>query len=43
MRNGYIIDKITSVDICENVKMGRKVIEIYEGVIYRENIKISLF
>ena len=43
MRNGYIIDTLTSVDICEIVKIGGKVIEIYEGVIYRENFKISLF
>ena len=41
MRNGYIIDTLTSVDICEIVKIGGKVIEIYEGVIYRENFKIS--
>ena len=37
MRNGYIIDVLTSVDICEIVKIGGKVVEIYEGVIYREN------
>ena len=43
MRNGYIIDTLTSVDICEIVKIGGKVIEIYEGVIYRENVKISPF
>ena len=43
MRNGYIIDTLTSVDIQEIVKIGRKVIEIHEGVIYRENFKISPF
>ena len=43
MRNGYIIDTLTSVDICEIVKNGGRVIEIYEGVIYRENFKISPF
>ena len=43
MRNGYIIDTLTSVDIQEIVKVGAKVIEIYEGVIYRENFKISPF
>ena len=43
MRNGFIIDTLTSVDICEIVKIGGRVIEIYEGVIYRENIKISPF
>ena len=43
MRNGYIIDYLTSVAIQENVKIGGKVIEIYEGVIYRENFKVSPF
>ena len=43
MRNGYIIDALTSVDICEIVKIGGRVIEIYEGFIYRENFKISPF
>ena len=43
MRNGYIVDTSTSVDIQETVKIGGKVIEIYEGVIYRENFKVSQF
>ena len=43
MRICYIIDTLTSVDICEIVKIGGKVIEIYQGVIYRENLKISPF
>ena len=43
MKNGYIIDTLTSVDICETVKAGGRVIDIYEGVIYRENFKISPF
>ena len=43
MRNGYIIDHLTSVDIRENIKIGGKVIENYEGVIYRENFKVSPF
>ena len=43
MRNGYIVDTLTSVDIQKIVKSGRKVIEIYDCVIYRENFKISLF
>ena len=30
LRNGYIIDVLTSVDIQEKVKIGGKVIEIYE-------------
>ena len=43
MRNGYIIDTLTSVDIQEIVKIGGKVIQIYEGVIYKENFKVSPF
>ena len=41
MQNGYIIDTLTSVDIQEIVKVGERVIQIYEGVIYRENFKKS--
>ena len=41
MRNGFISDTLTSVDIQEIVKIGGKVIEIYAGVIYRENFKVS--
>ena len=43
MRNAYIIDTLKSVDIQEIVEIGGKVIEIYEGVIYRENFKVSPF
>ena len=43
MRNGYIVHTLTSVDIQEIVKIGGRVIEIYEGVIYRENFEISPF
>ena len=43
MRNGYIIHHLTSVDIQEIIKYGGKVIEIYEGVIYRENFEVSPF
>ena len=43
MRNGYIVDHLRSVDIQEFVEIGGKVIEIYEGVIYRENFKVSSF
>ena len=43
MRKGYINDTLTSVDIQEIVKIGGKVNEIYEGVIYRENLKIIPF
>ena len=43
IRNGYFIDTLTSVDIRETIKIGAKVIRIYEGVIYRENFKKSAF
>ena len=43
MRNGYIVDVLTSVDIHEIIKIGEKVIEIYEDVIYREKFKVSPF
>ena len=43
MRNGYIIDYLKSVDIQEIVKIGGRVVESYEGVIYRENFKKSPF
>ena len=43
MRNGYITQVLTSVDIQEIVKIGGKVIENYEGVIYRENFEKNPF
>ena len=43
MRIGYILDTLTSIDICEIVKIGGKTIEVYKGVTYRENFKISRF
>ena len=43
MRKGYFIDTLTSVDICETIKMGARFVESYEGVIYRENFKVSPF
>ena len=43
MGKGYITQVLTSVDIQEIVKIGGKLIEIYEGVIYRENYKVSPF
>ena len=36
MGNGHIIDTLISVDFCEIVETDAKVIEIYEGVIYRK-------
>ena len=41
MRKGYILDTITTVDICETVKIEGKVIEVYESVIYREIFRVS--
>ena len=43
MRKGYNTQSLTFVDIQEIVKIGGVVIEIYEGVIYRENFKVSPF
>ena len=43
MRNGYIKDYLTSVDIQEIIKIGGRVCEIYEDVFYRENFKVSPF
>ena len=41
IRIGYIIQTLTSVDIQEILKIGGKVDEIYESVIYREKFKVS--
>ena len=41
MRIGYNIDTITSVDIQEFVKIGGKVIQIHEGVVYRETFNVT--
>ena len=43
MRNGYISDILTSVDLWEIVKTGVRFIDIYKDVNYRENFKISPF
>ena len=43
MRNRYINDTLTSVDICEIVKTSGTINRIYEGVIYRKNFKMSPF
>ena len=42
-RNGFIFDTLTSVDSQELVKIGGKVVELFEGVFYRENFKVSPF
>ena len=41
MRNGYINDTLTSVDIQENFRVVGMVNRIYESVFYRENFKKS--
>ena len=41
LRNGSIIDTLTSVDIQLIVEIGGRVIEIYEGVIYDQFFKTS--
>ena len=38
MRYGYIMDTLTSLDIQEIVKLGGKIIEIYEGIIHPQNV-----
>ena len=43
MRNGHITQVLTSVDIQEIVKIGGRVIEFYEGVIYKESFEINPF
>ena len=41
MRNVKILDNLNSVDSQENVKFGGKVLQLFEGVFYRENVKVS--
>ena len=43
MRNGFVKDILTSVDNQKTVKVGGRVIRIYEGVFYRKNFKTSSF
>ena len=43
MRNGYIINALTLVDIQGIVKIGGKVFQIFEAVFSKENFKISPF
>ena len=43
MRIGYIVDVLTSVDFQGIVKIGGKVTKTFEGLIYREKIKVSPF
>ena len=41
MRNSYIIDTLTYVDIQKTAKNRGEVIQVNESVIYRENFKVS--
>ena len=41
MRNGYLTQVLTYVDIQKIVKIGGRVTAIFEGVIYRENFEIN--
>ena len=41
MRTNYILYTLTSFDIHEIVKVEGKVIEFYEGVVYRENFTVN--
>ena len=43
MRKRYMLHHLTSVDIQELKENGGKVIEIYEGVFYREKFEVSSF
>ena len=43
MRNVYNIDYLTSADNQEILKIGGEVIQIYDGVIFRKNFKVSPF
>ena len=43
MRNVCILETLTSVDVQEIVKSGGKGIEIFEGVIYREDFVVNTF
>ena len=43
MRNGYFTQVLTSVDIQKILKIRGRVIEIFEGDIYRENYEKNLF
>ena len=43
VRNGYLFQTLTSVDFQEIVKIGGIVFEVYEGIIYLENFKVSPF
>ena len=43
MRNEYTVDVLTFVGFREIVKIGGRLIEIYEGVIYRKNFEKTPF
>ena len=41
MRNGYFVHVLPSVDVPEIVENGERLVETYEGVVYRGNFKTS--
>ena len=43
LRNGIVLDTLASVDIQEIARIGRSVIEIFEGVLYQEKFKAPPF
>ena len=43
MRNAYIKDTLMNLDIQKMVKIGGKLIQIYDGVIYQKNFTKSPF
>ena len=43
MRTGYNFGTLTSVDMKEYIRIGGKVIQIYEGVIIREIFRVNPF
>ena len=43
LRNGYITQVLTNVDIDEIVEMDGKICNLYEGIIYEEHFKVSPF
>ena len=43
MRNEYVIDTLTTVDVQEIVKIGGKIFKVFEGVIYTEDFQKSPF
>ena len=43
LRNSFLVESFKSVDMQEIVEIGGRNVQIYEGVIYREDFKVSPF